>query len=258
MTGEIRGLPQFTRERRRPACRSTFEPHQSFFVVFPRDGNARGAQIQRGVNFPAVNTGRHAGWRLGRLVRSQVGRPREVTFEPLQDWTKHAERGIKYYSGIATYRKSFEISSGAGWEKSGIPKDPSTQGISKPKSETTSGRAGGPISISAPSTTSRASASTARTSASSGARRGRWRSPMPSSPERTISRSRSPTAGRTACSATRARPDKDVRTLKWESGLLGGKEYKAGRYTFATGPGLGELLPSGLLGPVTLQVISER
>ncbi len=47
--------------------------------------------------------------------------------------------------------------------------------------------------------------------------------------------------------------DKDARTVKGESGLLGGKEYKAGRYTFATASGPGKLFPSGLLGPVTLR-----
>ena len=28
--------------------------------------------------------------------------------------------------------------------------------------------------------------------------------------------------------------DKDIRTLRWQSGLLEGKKYKAGRYTFTT------------------------
>jgi hypothetical protein len=52
-------------------------------------------------------------------------------------------------------------------------------------------------------------------------------------------------------------PDRDVRTLKWESGLLGGKEYKAGRYTFATSPGPGKLLPSGLIGPVRIVIMEN-
>jgi hypothetical protein len=47
-------------------------------------------------------------------------------------------------------------------------------------------------------------------------------------------------------------PDKDARTVKWDSGLLGGREYKTGRYTFTTGRGPGKLLPSGLLGPVSV------
>ena len=52
-------------------------------------------------------------------------------------------------------------------------------------------------------------------------------------------------------------PDNDVRTVQWESGLLGSKEYKAGRYTFATADGPGKLFPSGLLGPVKIQGIRE-
>jgi hypothetical protein len=37
------------------------------------------------------------------------GGPEEIIFEKLQDWTDHELRGIKYYSGIATYKKSFNI-----------------------------------------------------------------------------------------------------------------------------------------------------
>jgi hypothetical protein len=49
-------------------------------------------------------------------------------------------------------------------------------------------------------------------------------------------------------------PDKDVRTVKWKSGLLGGQEYTAGRYTFATDSGPDKLLPSGLIGPVRILI----
>jgi hypothetical protein len=52
-------------------------------------------------------------------------------------------------------------------------------------------------------------------------------------------------------------PDKDVRTVKWDSGFLGGREYQAGRYTFATIKGPNKLLPSGLLGPVRILVNQE-
>jgi hypothetical protein len=32
-----------------------------------------------------------------------------VTFEKLEDWSAHAANGIKYYSGTATYRKVFDV-----------------------------------------------------------------------------------------------------------------------------------------------------
>src|SRR6185312_9735829 len=38
------------------------------------------------------------------------GGPASVTFEHLSDWTKSAEEGLKYFSGRATYRKTFHLS----------------------------------------------------------------------------------------------------------------------------------------------------
>ena len=35
------------------------------------------------------------------------GGPEELTFDKLYDWSKSKNDGIKYYSGIATYRKTF-------------------------------------------------------------------------------------------------------------------------------------------------------
>ena len=38
------------------------------------------------------------------------GAPEKITFDELTDWTKHADAGIKYFSGKATYRRSFDVS----------------------------------------------------------------------------------------------------------------------------------------------------
>ena len=55
----------------------------------------------------------------------------------------------------------------------------------------------------------------------------------------------------------RQEPDANVRTVKFENGLLGGQEFNTGRYTFTTKQAMGsfrftEPLPSGLLGPVRI------
>ena len=55
----------------------------------------------------------------------------------------------------------------------------------------------------------------------------------------------------------KSEPEKYTRTVKFDDGLMGGKEYKAGRYTFTTKSAMDsfrftEPLSSGLLGPVNI------
>ncbi len=37
------------------------------------------------------------------------GGPENILFDRLEDWTQRPEDGIKYYSGTATYRKTFDV-----------------------------------------------------------------------------------------------------------------------------------------------------
>jgi hypothetical protein len=60
----------------------------------------------------------------------------------------------------------------------------------------------------------------------------------------------------------RQEPDANVRTVKFENGLMGGQEFKTGRYTFTTKQAMGsfkftEPLPSGLLGPVRIMKVDK-
>ncbi len=106
MTGATRALPQFTERDGRTTIPMRFEAAQSFFVVFraPAKSNEPGAQ-----NFtplkPAFSlTG---SWEVS--FDPKWGGPEKINFDSLADWSQRTEPGIKYYSGKATYRKTFEV-----------------------------------------------------------------------------------------------------------------------------------------------------
>jgi hypothetical protein len=83
-----------------------FAPRQSWFFVFrkPRDG-AQGARCNwLSFGAPAMLTGP---WTV-HFDQKWAG-PESVVFENLGDWTKRSEAGIKYYSGKATYKKTFDL-----------------------------------------------------------------------------------------------------------------------------------------------------
>ncbi|MDU0352536.1 hypothetical protein RS130_00215 [Paraglaciecola aquimarina] len=42
------------------------------------------------------------------MIKKWAG-PVKVQFEQLDDWTNHANTGIKHYSGTAHYRKNFNL-----------------------------------------------------------------------------------------------------------------------------------------------------
>ena len=107
-----------------------FAPCGSQFVVFRERGQKSEVRSQKESNnttnlkFVMNVTGP---WQvtfdpkwLGSEVgdrRSEIGSQKAeagvYTFDTLQDWTQRSESGIKYYSGAAVYRKSFDLSTPA-------------------------------------------------------------------------------------------------------------------------------------------------
>lgn len=109
MTGDRRPLPEFRESGGRTSVRLRFEAGEAYFVVFRKGPRARG------VNFPRL------------VLTSELSGPFEVSFDPkwggpvapvmfgtLLDWTKRPEDGIRAYSGIAVYRKTFDAPFAAG------------------------------------------------------------------------------------------------------------------------------------------------
>jgi hypothetical protein len=107
MTGQTRALPQFTLSAGRTTIPMQFEPEQSCFVIFRTPAVVAATQEK---NFPAF---RDAGvpfsgpWEVS--FDPKWGGPEKITFDKLDDWSQRPEAGIKFYSGLATYRKSFIV-----------------------------------------------------------------------------------------------------------------------------------------------------
>lgn len=111
VTGSMEELDEFREENGRTAVPVQFEKRQSFFVVFRRASH--GAHPAAGKrNFPRITdlvtlTGP---WEV--RFDPAWGGPKSVTFEQLEDWSKRSEASIRYYSGTATYRKTFDLPQG--------------------------------------------------------------------------------------------------------------------------------------------------
>jgi hypothetical protein len=106
LTGNMRPLPEFTVNNGRTRIPLQFAPHQSFFIVFEKGAAAKSDAAE---NFPqrSVAATLNSAWTVA--FDPKWGGPAAVTFEQLQDWTQRPEDGIRYYSGIATYKQQFNM-----------------------------------------------------------------------------------------------------------------------------------------------------
>ncbi len=106
-TGAIRTLPEFSEQDGRISIPLRFDPLQSWFVVFRQSSHLAPRDAAQKNFLPQIARGVIAGpWQV--TFDPKWGGPAQpVTFNELTDWSKHAEDGIKYYSGTAVYRKTF-------------------------------------------------------------------------------------------------------------------------------------------------------
>ena len=105
VSGEIRKLTNFKQENGRTIISIEFDPCGSYFIVF---GNPieKSDKQQNWANYKTVRE-LDGPWQVS--FDKDWGGPESVTFDQLSDWTLHSDKGIKYYSGKATYSKSFDI-----------------------------------------------------------------------------------------------------------------------------------------------------
>ncbi len=125
LTGEQRPLLQFGQTDGTTTIPMEFDGFQSFFVVFDsRSQKSEGNSQNSGKNFPELKLGQKlsGSWEVAfdpkwggpektedRGQKTDESKDGKIVFDTLQDWTTHSDPGIRYYSGIATYRKTFSL-----------------------------------------------------------------------------------------------------------------------------------------------------
>ncbi len=109
LTGQIRDLARFEARGSRTIVPMRFEPYQSFLVLFRRPARATPGVDGAAENFPRFEALGQLGGRWRVSFDPKLGGPGEVAFDALEDWSQRPEQGIKYYSGIATYRRRFDL-----------------------------------------------------------------------------------------------------------------------------------------------------
>jgi hypothetical protein len=112
LEGTSRSLTRYTVSEGRTSIRLRFEPHQSFFIVFrdaasPASSAGPAPASETNVPIPTEITSLEGPWKVA--FDPKWGGPEKITFEALDDWSRRPEPSIRYYSGTATYAKSFDL-----------------------------------------------------------------------------------------------------------------------------------------------------
>jgi len=109
LTGERRALAEFEEGGGRTSVALRFEPHRSFFVVFRGAPEAAESPVAREDAFPVATDIATLSGPWDVAFDPAWGGPDKVVFEDLDDWSLRPEAAIRYYSGQALYRTTFDI-----------------------------------------------------------------------------------------------------------------------------------------------------
>ncbi len=105
VSGEMRALPEYFQERGQTIIPLRFDTDEGYFIVFRSGGLSPTSET----NFPETEqlAVLDAPWTVS--FDPEWGGPASAVFERLTDWTQHSDPGIKYYSGTAVYKQTFDL-----------------------------------------------------------------------------------------------------------------------------------------------------
>jgi len=109
VTGETRILTEYSIHDGQTAVPISFDKAQSFFIVFNRQEKSSENRVAIRPNFPEIKEKKvlEGSWNVS--FDPEWGGPENVSFDKLSDWSENENEGIRYYSGIATYYKTFDV-----------------------------------------------------------------------------------------------------------------------------------------------------
>lgn len=109
VTGEINPIDCYSADNETISVPVKLEAYQSFFIVFyhrKKPANINNAHSELFQPKQKLFTLKGP-WNLA--FDTAWGGPAKVIFDSLSDWSKNANDGIRHYSGIAVYTKSFDL-----------------------------------------------------------------------------------------------------------------------------------------------------
>ena len=107
VSGKINNKTDFSRVDGRIQVPLKFAAFQSWFVIFPVSDSLSVTKIES--NFPELKPVKELTGAWHVEFDTKWGGPKSVEFETLQDWSKHPDERIRYYSGKAIYTKKFDF-----------------------------------------------------------------------------------------------------------------------------------------------------
>jgi hypothetical protein len=107
VTGEMRPLANLKKTTRGISLPVKLEASQSYFVIFYKSASA--IKNSEKTDFPVAKSVATLKGIWSVAFDPTWGAPAKVLFDSLTDWTSRPEQGIRFYSGIATYSKTFDL-----------------------------------------------------------------------------------------------------------------------------------------------------
>ena len=106
-TGDVSKVERYTREKGNTSFEIELPAHGSVFVVFNKDDRKNIPLAAQ--NEPLLLTAKEISGPWEVSFPENWGAPPKATFGKLISWTDSEDKGIKYFSGTATYRNKFTI-----------------------------------------------------------------------------------------------------------------------------------------------------